>query len=133
MNAPADRAPLRKPWSRRARRIVDSFMQACASVDTDGIARLMRPDAALTIDSGGSIPGPHCADGPDAVATAITELLIRYPGFRMEPGHINGRPGIVMVSDGRVVGVINAVRRGRRVQEMWIVVNPDKLRHWNAM
>lgn len=133
MNTPTDRAPLRKPWSRRARRVVASFMRACESGDRDGIARLMRRDAALTIDSGGSIPGAHRAQGPDAVASAIAELLSRYPGFRMEPGHVNGRPGIVIVADGSVVGVINAVRHGDRVREMWIVVNPDKLRHWNAM
>lgn len=127
------RAPSRAAWSRRARRLVEAFIAACEGADPPAVASLMRRDAALTIDSGGSVAGVSRADAPAPIAAAIIDLLRQYPGFDMKPGHINGRPGIVINCEGRVVGVINAVRRGRRVHEMWIVVNAEKLHHWNPM
>lgn len=133
MNARSARVPLRTPWSRRARRLVQAFIDACERGDRGGIAALMRTDAILTVDSGGSVPGASHADGPVEIASVIIALLQRHPGFHMQPGHINGRPGIVLSCEGRVVGVINAVRRGNRVEEMWVVVNAEKLRHWNPM
>ena len=133
MSHPTDGAPLRKPWSPRARRVIERFIGACETGEAGRITALLRSDVALTLDSGGHSDGAHRVDGADEVARAIVALLRRDPGCRLEGGHVNGRPGIVMLSGDRVVGVINALRRGSRVQEMWIVVNPDKLRHWNAV
>ncbi|GAB2831827.1 hypothetical protein ACFQ0P_08205 [Microbacterium insulae] len=94
---------------------------------------MLRRDAVLTIDSGGTIPVRPHARGRNDVARLILELMGHFPLLRLEPGHINGRPGIVLRSSGRVVGVLNAVRRGGAAQELWIVVNPEKLRHWDAL
>jgi RNA polymerase sigma-70 factor (ECF subfamily) len=45
---------------------------------------------------------------------------------------VNALPGIVMRVDGRVVGVISLGLRGRAISAIWVVLNPDKLTHWNA-
>lgn len=127
------RAPSRKPWSARSRYVVTAFIDACEHEDPDALGRVLRRDAALTVDSGGTLPiRPH-AHGRADVAQLILELIAHFPGVRLEPGHINGGPGIVLRASGQIVGVLNAVRRGRAAQELWIVVNPEKLRHWNAI
>lgn len=108
------------------------FISVCEQADVDALARVLRPDVTLTIDSGGALPVRGTVEGRHDVAAAIVELLALLPGRRLVRGHVNGRPGILVVSAKRVVGVIGAVRRGTRVEDVWIVVNPDKLRRWNA-
>lgn len=127
------RTPSRKAWSPRARRVVASFVTACEQRDAAALEKVLTRDAALTIDTGGALPIASRAEGRAAVASLILELIAHLPRVRLEPGHVNGRPGLVLVASGRVVGVLNAVRRGNAAHELWIVVNPEKLRHWNAM
>jgi RNA polymerase sigma-70 factor (ECF subfamily) len=43
---------------------------------------------------------------------------------------VNGRPGLVARLDGRVVAVIATEVRGGRLTDIWMVLNPDKLRAW---
>jgi RNA polymerase sigma-70 factor, ECF subfamily len=125
--------PSRKPWPPRSRRIVAAFIDACEQRDAHALGKVLRRSVELTIDSGGAIPIRSRAHGRPDVADLILELIASFPRLRMEPGEVNGAPGIVLRSSQQVVGVLNAVRRGSRAQELWIVVNPDKLRHWNAM
>ena len=125
-------APPAKPRP-RAGRLIGRFIEACGTGDAASIAVLLHRDIELTVDSGENGDGPHRADGPEEVARAIVSLLRRYPGCRLHGGHVNGRPGILVLAGDRVVGVISAVRAGRRMRQLWIVVNPDKLRSWNTI
>jgi RNA polymerase sigma-70 factor (ECF subfamily) len=43
---------------------------------------------------------------------------------------VNGRPGLVMVQDGRIVTVFAFEVAGDRIKHIWAVRNPDKLRRW---
>lgn len=97
------------------------------------LGRLLDRGAELTIDSGGAIQIRGRARGRSDIANLILELIARFPHLRLEPREINAAPGIVLFSAQQVVGVLTAAWRGRRAQQLWIVVNPDKLRHWNAM
>jgi RNA polymerase sigma-70 factor (ECF subfamily) len=122
-----------KPWSPRSRRVVAAFIDACEQRDPQALGKLLRRNVELTIDSGGAVPIRNRASGRSDVTDLLLELIAYFPRLRLEPGEINGTPGIVLLSAQHVVGVLNAARRGGRAQQLWIVVNPDKLRHWNAM
>lgn len=122
-----------KSWSPRSRRVVAAFIDACEQRDAHALEKMLRRNVELTIDSGGAIPIRNRASGRSDVTTLLLELIASFPRLRLEPGEINGTPGIVLLSAQRVVGVLNAERRGGRAHQLWIVVNPDKLRHWNAM
>ena len=45
---------------------------------------------------------------------------------------INGSHGITLVRDERVVGVITTEVRAQALSTIWVVCNPEKLRHWNS-
>lgn len=45
---------------------------------------------------------------------------------------VNGRPGLVARKDGVTVSVLAFDTAGDRIQHVWAVLNPDKLRLWTA-
>ena len=45
---------------------------------------------------------------------------------------INGRPGLLMSSQGRIHYAFSFEMAGERVKNIYIVCNPDKLRHLGA-
>ncbi|SNS22807.1 RNA polymerase sigma-70 factor, ECF subfamily [Streptosporangium subroseum] len=47
---------------------------------------------------------------------------------RMRGGY--GRPGLVASLDGEIIAVIATEARAGRVTDIWMTVNPDKLRAW---
>jgi RNA polymerase sigma-70 factor (ECF subfamily) len=44
---------------------------------------------------------------------------------------VNGRTGLVVRYDRQVAGVISLDVAGSRVVQVWVTLNPDKLRSWN--
>ncbi|MET8893828.1 hypothetical protein [Streptomyces albogriseolus] len=45
---------------------------------------------------------------------------------------LNGRTGLVVRHDGRVVAVVSLDVAGAEAVRVWVVVNPDKLRSWTT-
>jgi len=121
-----------KAWSPRSRRLITALIDACERRDADAIGRLLRRTVELTIDSGGSIPIRNHARGSTDVISLLLNLIATFPRARLARGEINGQPGVIIVSAQQVVGILIPSRLGGRLQHMWVVVNPDKLRHWNA-
>jgi len=72
----------------------------------------------------GSLPGGRSAPSSELVALMTT-------GTTATMASINGVPGITLVRDGRVAGVITAEVRSGLLRTVWVVCNPEKLRHWN--
>jgi RNA polymerase sigma-70 factor (ECF subfamily) len=72
--------------------------------------------------------------GADQVARCLTELL--GPETLLSVEAVNGQPGVVLRTlDGaaeKVVAVLSLKVAGPKVATVWIVLNPDKLRHWQA-
>ena len=70
---------------------------------------------------------------PVAAATALEllSLLDTFPDRMLVQHEVNGAAGIVIRSHDRVVGVISIAMRASTITQIWAVVNPDKLAHWN--
>ena len=67
---------------------------------------------------------------------AVSELLgRRLWAAHLEPAateqDVNGAPGIILRSGGAVVGILSIGMRGTQIAAVWVVVNPDKLAHWD--
>jgi RNA polymerase sigma-70 factor (ECF subfamily) len=93
----------------------------------------LRSDATLLIDGGGSIPAPvQPIRGAAAVASELMAMLSAIPDVELSERDVNALPSIVMGAGGRVVGVISLMISRRRISAIWVVLNPDKLTHWNA-
>ncbi|MFC5434346.1 hypothetical protein ACFPJ2_11730 [Microbacterium suwonense] len=89
------------------------------------------PDAVLIVDDGGHGPvTPTRMQGRARVIGGLRELMAA--GTTPTLASINGSHGITLARDGRVVGVITVQVGGGMLSTIWVVSNPEKLRHWNA-
>lgn len=116
-------------WVRRrhrdavAQRLLDMLSTAMLGRDLGGIRAVLHDRAVVVIDTGAPAAPP--GDAAAAVAALMT------PGTAITTTSVNGAPGLVLTRDRAVVGVITAQTRARRIAALWVVCNPDKLRHWN--
>jgi len=129
-------------WVRRRRRDVTdpSILEALSAVlsagDDDGIRALLHPDVELVIDTGGvqseTAACPATApshDGREAAVRGLRALVAS--DVTIVPASVNSLPGLVLAREEAVVGVLTADMRDHLLRNVWVVCNPDKLRHWN--
>ncbi|MFD7159333.1 hypothetical protein ACFV9C_32370 [Kribbella sp. NPDC059898] len=89
---------------------------------------LLTEEVVAVSDGGGRVVTPGRSHGPNEVARRVTELVV--PGVDLTVEAVNGQPGVVLRAAGRVVAVVSLQVTGAKVAAVWIVRNPDKLRHW---
>ncbi|MFE0368280.1 sigma-70 family RNA polymerase sigma factor family protein [Streptomyces tendae] len=112
--------------------LVDAVRQACADEDADRLATLLDPDAVAFYDGGGKIRTlTRPVVGGPRVARSLLTLLARHPRTTVHTRPVNGRTGLVARYDGQVAAVVCLDLAGTRVVQVWVVLNPDKLRSWN--
>ncbi|MGA5193867.1 RNA polymerase sigma-70 factor [Streptomyces exfoliatus] len=128
-----------------ARRIVEEFLAAATSGQTDTLVRMLTTDAVAIGDGGGKVPARARAfEGARAVATFLRGMFKPGPAKRAIVGGsaaiyaatANGAPAVVAVVDGRVVGVMCVEIGADGIAAVRSQVNPDKLeratRRWTA-
>ncbi len=113
--------------------VVDALIAAWDSSSTQRLSRVLTRGAALTIDTGGRGSDPTgTVTGRTAVVTALLRLRDAHPHPVFARGEVNGAAGVVVHSQERVVAVICLSIGDHAIEELWAVVNPEKLTHWNA-
>ncbi|WP_073223136.1 RNA polymerase sigma factor SigJ [Streptomyces sp. NBRC 110465] len=126
-----------------ARRIVEEFLTAATSGRTEPLVELLTADVIAVGDGGGKAPARAKAfEGAAAVATFMRSLFTPNQAARRLIGgtaevHLssaNGRPALVVLVGGRVIGVICPEITPDGIAAFRSQVNPDKLeratRHW---
>ena len=113
--------------------LLERFQQAALSGDMDRLLALLSDDVVFHSDGGGKGPAlPKPIYGPDKVARfflhgakAFAELPLE---FRIM--EIHGQPGVVSYyRDGRLRSVFTIDVRDGRIEAIYVVTNPEKLRH----
>ncbi|MFE9822518.1 RNA polymerase sigma factor SigJ [Streptomyces sp. NPDC005791] len=128
-----------------ARRIVEEFLEAATSGRTEPLVRLLAEDAVAIGDGGGKVPARTKAfEGALAVATFMRGLFRPSKAKRALVGGspevhattANGGPALVVVLDGRVIGVMCLEITPDGIAAFRNQANPDKLeratRSWAA-
>ncbi|TCC11819.1 RNA polymerase sigma factor SigJ [Kribbella soli] len=119
-----------------ARRIVDEFLAAATSGQTDSIVRLLTADAVSIGDGGGKVPARTTAvEGALAVARFLrgmfkpTEAKRLYVGGSAEvyAWPANSELALVVVVNGEVIGVMCLEVAADGVTAVRTQANPDKL------
>jgi len=119
-----------------ARRIVEEFLAAATSGQTEPLLRLLTDDAFSVGDGGGKVPArAKPFEGALAVATFLRGLFRPAPAKRNLVGGTpeihatvaNGEPAVVAVVDGRVVAVSCLEVTPEGIVAIRNQVNPDKL------
>ncbi|MEU8224136.1 hypothetical protein [Kribbella sp. NPDC048915] len=111
--------------------VVHRFATACRAGSAGAVRSLLAPEVVAVSDSGGQVAATtDRVRGADQVARCVTHLVGPETVLTVEA--VNGRPGVVLRMLGRVVAVLSLNVTGQKVSEVWIVLNPDKLRHWQS-
>ncbi|MEU4821069.1 RNA polymerase sigma factor SigJ [Actinomadura sp. NPDC023710] len=119
-----------------AHRIVEEFLAAAASGQTDELVRLLTKDAVSVGDGGGRVPARTRAfEGAAAVAKFVRALFEPSEAKRAIVGGsseiyawvANGEPAAVAVVDGRVVAVMCLEVTAEGITACRTQANPDKL------
>ncbi|MFF7214761.1 hypothetical protein ACFZAU_30175 [Streptomyces sp. NPDC008238] len=110
---------------------VRAFRKACESHDLRLLAGLLAPDVSAVFDGGGRIRTPERpVGGADDVTRCLGGLLAPRDGVVIAEATFNGRAGLVVGRGGEAAAAISLDVRGDRVVNVWLVLNPDKLRGW---
>lgn len=123
--------PPAAPPSARAQRVVQKFLAATATGDVSDVLALLTNDAAFYSDGGGQVAA---ARRPIVGAAAVSRFFVKIRPLRPSEVEvklvtINGRVGALMSSQGRVFNAVAFDLEGDAIRAIYIVRNPDKLRH----
>ncbi|MET9773122.1 RNA polymerase sigma-70 factor [Streptomyces sp. NPDC006367] len=112
------------------RDLTERFLAAAADGDLAGLMALLAPDVRLVGDSGGKSRAPlRVLESSDKVARFLVGIArkgLPDVGFRIL--ELNGGPALLVLSAGKPDSVIQLDVADGRVQSVYIVRNPDKLR-----
>lgn len=121
------------PPSPRAQQIVQQFLAATATGDVRELMTLLTDDATLYSDGGGRVVAAgrpiRTADHVSRFFAGIRSRYADTPGLEFRPVFVNGRPGALMLGEGRLINAYSFDLVGDRIRAIYLVRNPDKLRH----
>jgi RNA polymerase sigma-70 factor, ECF subfamily len=112
--------------------LVSAFMTASRSGDIATLTRLLTSDARLVTDGGGKVPAAlNVIEGADHVAGFLAGVVRKgwtdEMSVRFET--INGLPGLIMSGPSGLVQTTAFEMEDGLVKAIYVVRNPDKLRH----
>ena len=127
----ASRRPRFQVSPQQQEQLTIEFMKACNSGDLQGLLAILALDVTLTSDGGGKVKAAlKPLHGSMKVARFL--LAIRrskiVPAFVSSLAEINGETGIINHVNGCPGSVLSLEIIGDRIQSIYIVVNPDKLK-----
>ncbi|MFJ6087883.1 sigma factor [Streptomyces sp. NPDC092369] len=131
------RHSLRTRWARPTTRqqhdrVVRAVHQACMAENPTRLTALLAPDATVFFDGGGKVRTLiRPVHGARRVTRSLLTLLAGRPHTTLHCQSVNSRTGIVVRYGAEVAAVISLDVAGDHVVQIWAVLNPDKLRHWN--
>lgn len=113
--------------------LVRDFKDAWEAKDIEALVGLLDPDATMTADGGGAVgTALRPVEGGERIARYLVHFADRAPGLTLLERTVNGRPGLVAQHSGVTVTVAAFGISGDRVERIWAVRNPDKLRAWTG-
>jgi RNA polymerase sigma-70 factor (ECF subfamily) len=122
----------RAPVSAEARaRLLQAFNAAMVARDEATLLELFAPDAVWTADGGGIV---HAAPRPLVGARRLVTLVLGLQrvyarhGAALESAEVNGELGLVLRAGGRVAAVFAVEATDDRIEQVYVVLNPEKLR-----
>ncbi|MFL6061141.1 MAG: RNA polymerase sigma factor SigJ [Marmoricola sp.] len=127
-----DARPLPGPAPEQAE-VVRSFREAWTSHDVAALVSLLDPAAVAVADGGGRVAASLApVVGGTEIATYLVGLAERAGSITLLDRTVNGRPGLLATYDDEVVAVYSFEIAEDRIQRIWVVRNPEKLRGWNT-
>jgi RNA polymerase sigma-70 factor, ECF subfamily len=111
------------------RHVTERFLEAAVDGDVEALMEVLAPGVTLVADGGGRARAPRRpVHGADNVARFLVAVATR-PGQDVQArlAHVNGGPGIVVISEGEPVATLVLDVADGVVRTVHLVANPDKL------
>lgn len=112
-------------------RLLDGLVRAVQTQDKDALLKLLAKDASWNSDGGGKAPAAlkviRGADPVARFACGVFRKLIDRVEFR--PVTVNGEAGLAVFFEGNLFSVLSIRTDGRRILDVYNIMNPEKLRH----
>jgi RNA polymerase sigma-70 factor (TIGR02957 family) len=111
------------------RHVTERFLEAAVDGDVEALMEVLAPGVTLVADGGGRARAPRRpVHGADNVARFLVAVATR-PGQNVQArlAHVNGGPGIVVISEGEPVATLVLDVADGVVRTVHLVANPDKL------
>jgi RNA polymerase sigma-70 factor (ECF subfamily) len=118
----------------RRRDLTERFLAAAGGGDLKELMSLLAPDVRLVGDSGGKAKAPlrvlESADHVGRFIVGVAEKSVQGLSWRFL--ELNGGPAVLVLSDGKPDSVFQMDILDGRIQSVYIIRNPDKLRALSA-
>jgi len=115
----------------QAQTLLNRFLAACEQGDNQGLLSLLSENAALYSDGGGKVAAVRePLLGADRVARLFTRFRqLARADVQARFTTINAEPGLLIFVNGKLVQSMTFELADGRIQTIYVVRNPDKLRH----
>lgn len=116
--------------------LMSAFAAATQSGDLNALMQLLASDIRVVTDGGGKVrAASNVIDGADRVAQFLVDATRKRPGawwrddFTVRFATINGLPGLIVDAPEGPVQTAAFEIEGDVIRALYVVRNPDKLRH----
>jgi RNA polymerase sigma-70 factor (ECF subfamily) len=116
-------------------RLMSAFVAASRSGDVDALKELLASDVRIVTDGGGKVTAAlNVLDGADRVARFLAGATRKgwRDDYTLRFAPINGLPGVIVDAPEGVVQTSAFDIEGDVIRAIYVVRNPDKLRHLAA-
>ena len=119
--------------------LLSAFAAATQAGDLNRLTQMLASDARVVTDGGGKVRAAlNVIDGADRVAQFLVDVTRKRPDawwrddFKMRFANVNGLPGVIVDGpEGPVQTTAFEIEDGL-IRALYVVRNPDKLRHLRA-
>jgi len=119
--------------------LISAFMAATQAGDVTALARLLASDVRVWSDGGGKVRAAReVIEGAERVARFVVEAARPHKGqwwrddFKVRLATVNGLPGVIVDAPEGVVQTAAFEIDGTVIRALYVVRNPEKLRHLAA-
>ena len=125
-----ERRPRFEPDPVQEQRLMGRFMETVSTGDMDGLLEILAQDIVVYSDGGGkAFAAKKPVVGVERVSRFFFGLVKHIPhGWEMRFARSNGLPALINLIDGVPHSVMAFQIFDGRIQNVFVVVNPDKLR-----
>lgn len=115
--------------------MVHAFVAACTIGDLDEFRKVLSDDVVMVSDGGAAV---HAARRPVRgvfrVGRLLANIVKRLPSdATLEFHRVNNEPGLLMRRNGAAWCVVVLEAHDGRIDNIRLVINPDKLRHMDVV
>ncbi|MGG1575179.1 RNA polymerase sigma-70 factor [Fictibacillus sp. NRS-1165] len=123
-----------RKMTKKASSLTEQFVRALTSGDTGALLSLLSVDATLITDGGGKTKAAiFPIFGAERISRFYQGILPKIPkDISYTSTSVNGGPGMILKEGERVYAVMSFQIQNNSIQNIYTVMNPEKLTHISA-